>query len=114
MEDELGYRFALYGALFLADRLPAEETFRRLKNIYAARSKLVHGSPPPKKKAKAERRRVDLAQAKKDARELSLAVALQVVEVGWPDHDALNLSALSAGIISPSGTAPSPAPQRMP
>jgi hypothetical protein len=60
-QTELAYKFALYGALFLRDERPTEQTFEQLRNVYDVRSKLVHGSP-----IKAERR----AQAMVDAADI--------------------------------------------
>ena len=41
---ELTYQFSLYGALFLKDDRDVQETFAKLKSVYAVWSKLVHGA----------------------------------------------------------------------
>lgn len=86
IRQELRYRFALYGALFLRDSLPPEDTFRKLKKVYDVRSSVVHGS-----KVKSS----DRAAVEKDAEVLARAVALQVVREGWPNHEELDKIALT-------------------
>ncbi len=87
--DELTYRFKLYGSLFLRDIYDPKETFDRLGTIYKVRSKLVHGAPVTN----------DIyQQARKDAKELAVAVVKKCVEHGWPSKDTLNEIALSTDI----------------
>jgi hypothetical protein len=88
MEDELSYRFRLYGALFLRDELSPTETFDRLKNMYRFRSSLVHGNKSKKMKAE------DVARATTDAPILAKAVIRKAIEVGWPDQKVLDGIAL--------------------
>lgn len=89
IEDELSYRFSLYGALFLRDELSPKETFARLKSIYRVRSGLVHGNKS--KKIKPE----EVSQATMDAPILAKAVIRKAIESGWPDQRALDETALS-------------------
>lgn len=84
---ELAYRFRLYGALFLADSLDAQETFKRLKNIYEVRSKLVHGGSI---------KRENLMAAQVDVVPLARAVIRKAVEFGWPDGASLDAQAVFA------------------
>jgi len=86
LRDELSFRFSIYGAGFLADRLSPIETYERLKRIYKTRSSLVHGEVVD---ATAK------ADATRDAEELARAMARKVVEVGWPDPKSLEAWALS-------------------
>ena len=86
LRDELSFRFAIYGAGFLADRLSPVETYQRLKRIYKIRSSLVHGEVVDA---------TSKADATGDAEELAWAMARKVVEVGWPDTRALEAWALS-------------------
>lgn len=44
INDELSYRFALFGAALLAKSRRPQETFRLLRALYTVRSKLVHES----------------------------------------------------------------------
>jgi hypothetical protein len=80
---ELAYRFRLYGAL--ADILDPQETFRRLQNIYDARSKLVHGGSITREK---------LVAAQADAASLARTVIRKAVEHGWPDGQSLDAKAV--------------------
>src|SRR5579862_619005 len=73
--DELSYRFALYGSLFLQDQLPPKETFKRLKGIYNHRSFLVHGS---RRRRSASTRR-EAAEAVVDARKLVRMVLIKAI-----------------------------------
>lgn len=86
--DELKYRFALYGSLFLADSTDPQKTFAKLKNMYDVRSKLVHGSSVPPTKRQ---------QALEDAPELAKAIILKAIEHGWPEQKALDALALTRG-----------------
>lgn len=85
VEDELSYRFALYGSLFLGRSADPRLTFAKLKNIYTVRSKLVHGSTikPTKRQ-----------QALDDSPVLAKAIVVKAIQQGWPDMDALNELAL--------------------
>lgn len=83
--DELSFRFALYGALFLRDLRDPRTTYDQLRNIYRVRSKLVHGT-----RVNATHR----AAAETDAAELSRSVVLRAVEEGWPDGERLEEAAL--------------------
>jgi hypothetical protein len=85
-QQELSYRFCLYGAIFLRDELPAKETFRRLKNIYEVRSKLVHGGAVKQSK---------ISEANADAPVLAKAVIRKAVESGWPEPKLLDSLAIS-------------------
>jgi Apea-like HEPN len=82
---ELAYRFRLYGALFLADTFDPQETFKRLKNIYEIRSKLVHGGSI---------KRENLVAAQTDVVPLARAVIRKSVELGWPDGTSLDMQAV--------------------
>jgi Apea-like HEPN len=84
---ELSYKFSLYGALFLREKLDTRETFKRLRNIYTVRSKLVHGGTiSPEMRRDAER----------DAEELAVAVTRKAVESGWPNPAVLDILALES------------------
>lgn len=84
---ELAYRFSLNGAIFLSDERDPKVTFESLRNIYAVRSKLVHGAPiKPAARATAEA----------DAADLARAVAKRAVESGWPDDASLRDRALGS------------------
>lgn len=83
---ELSYKFSLYGALFLREKLDPPDTFRRLRNVYNVRSKLVHGG------AISPQMRND---ANRDAAELAIAVTRKAIESQWPDPTALDALALS-------------------
>lgn len=85
IRSELRYRFALYGALFLADVRPTGETFEALKDVYDVRSALVHGSPV---------KGSDLAKARRQARDIAFAVVRQIVDGGWPIAEELDQTAL--------------------
>lgn len=87
-KNELGYRFRLYGAIFLGEQRNADETFKKLKSIYDLRSKLVHGSA-----IKPD----DLRVATENAKELAIAIIRKAVESGWPDPKKLDAHA-RAGI----------------
>lgn len=83
---ELSYRFGLYGALFLREELDPQETFKRLRNIYTVRSKIVHGGTiSPQMRNNANR----------DAAELACAVTRKAIETRWPDSKTLDTIALS-------------------
>jgi len=86
VEIELSYRFALYGSLFLRNERNPEETFKKLRNIYSVRSKLVHGSTIEARKRE---------QAIKDAPDIAKAVILRAVEHGWPNPQHLDQDALT-------------------
>ncbi|MCP4304940.1 MAG: hypothetical protein GY788_08730 [bacterium] len=86
IKQELRYRFALYGALFLADRYPPTSTFEKLKRIYDVRSSVVHGSEVTVR---------DRSSVGKDADAIARAVALEIARNDWPDHGALNKKALA-------------------
>lgn len=92
-EVELSYKVSLYGALFLRDVHDPHETFGRLSNIYAVRSKLVHGEP-----VKAHRR----TRAYEDAPLIATAVMRRAVEFGWPDTKSLDEIALRS-VLAPAG-----------
>lgn len=81
IKDELRYRFALYGAAYLRGERDPEQIFRRLRNLYDARSKLVHGEH-----VKTDKR----DEATKEAADLAKAVISQAVEKGWPDPKELD------------------------
>ena len=86
IKQELRYRFALYGALFLRDKFPPEETFEKLKAVYDMRSDVVHGSSV---------KAADREKIEKDAEVLAGAVALEIIQKGWPSHSELNALALT-------------------
>jgi hypothetical protein len=87
---ELAYKFSLYGALFLQKEHDTRETFAKLKNVYAVRSKLVHGS-----RVKPE----SLRAAEQDASELARLVTKKAITDGWPSTKELDALALT---VSPS------------
>jgi hypothetical protein len=87
--SELAYRFSLYGSLFLRPELDPVGTFKRLKEIYSVRSKLVHGGS-----VHADMR----DRANQDAAELGKAVTRKAVESGWPDADALDKLAVDGSL----------------
>jgi hypothetical protein len=84
IQNELDYRFALYGSLFLKDDYDKETTFKELRQIYSVRSKLVHGSPQKK----------EYDEATRNAPRLVRAILKRSLEHGWPDHTALDKLAL--------------------
>ena len=84
---ELAYRFSLYGSLFLRQVRDPATTFERFKRVYDTRSRLVHGS---------RINPADRSAAEVDAADLTRAVILRAVEIGWPDPKALNLAALAS------------------
>jgi hypothetical protein len=86
IKDELRYRFALYGALFLRAERDPLGTMEDLKKVYDVRSSLVHGS-----RVNATERN----EAEGLARELAKRVLKRAVDHGWPDHSELNRVALT-------------------
>lgn len=85
-QQELAYKFRLYGALYLRHVRPPEQSFKDFKLIYSARSRLAHGGALPE----GERRAAEAA-----AKELAKLVLLNAVQHGWPvaaDLDQLALS----------------------
>jgi hypothetical protein len=93
IQDELAYRFSLYGALFLRGDFDPGQTFGRLKRIYDVRSRLVHGSPVSSESRTA---------AEQDAAELAKAVTRRAVLQGWPDRVMLDREAMR---LNPAATA---------
>ncbi len=85
IQNELAYRFRLYGALFLREQFDASETFSQLKNIYEVRSKLVHGGTISDS---------DRSNANNNAPRLATAVVLKAIETGWPEQRTLDAAAL--------------------
>jgi hypothetical protein len=83
--DELRFRFALYGALFVADSFAPEDAFSRLKKVYDARSALVHGGPMSAD---------ELHGAAAEAAEFARAIGRRILTQGWPDVDTMNRKAL--------------------
>lgn len=90
-DTELSYRFALYGALFLADERDPIPTFEQLRHIYKVRSRIVHGAS-----VKSEDRQL----AEQKAAELAKAVMKRAIESGWPKRSKLDEVALK-GAVSP-------------
>lgn len=80
-KTELSYRFALYGARFLADERDPQTTFEQLKRIYRVRSNLVHGAP-----VKTQER----FTAEREAADLAKAIARRSLESGWLQPDRLD------------------------
>ena len=85
-QAELSYRFALHGALFLADERDARKTFDALRNVYEVRSKVVHGVS----KLRDEKRR----RAEQDVVDLTRATLLKGIRDRWPDTETLRARAL--------------------
>jgi len=87
VETELSYRFSLYGALFLKPERDPTETFKKLREVYSVRSKIVHGSPvkPAKRTA-----------AVNDAADIAKAVIRRAIEQSWPQPSELDKQAVSA------------------
>lgn len=84
-QAELSFRFRLYGALYLADDRPVNETYRKLLEIYRTRSRLLHGDS-----VRAE----ELASSEAEARDIALDIVRRGIAHGWPDANRLNDSAL--------------------
>jgi hypothetical protein len=84
--QELAYKFRLYGALFLRNVRSPLDTFGDLKSIYDARSKLVHGG-----NLRSSVRRT----AERQAKDLARSVVLEAIESGWPDPAELDRLALT-------------------
>lgn len=79
---EFRFRFSAYGATFLG-RSPEErrDIFRRLRDMYDTRSKLVHGTAPiPRQK---------VAGSAPDARALTGKMLVKALEEGWPTKERL-------------------------
>lgn len=90
-QQELAYKFRLYGALYLRHVRPPEQSFKDFKLVYSARSRLAHGGALPE----GERRAAEAV-----AEELAKLVLLNAVQHGWPvaaDLDQLALSQRSDG-----------------
>lgn len=81
VRDELRFRFALYGAWFLgADRTDRLRLADELKDLYDARSAIVHGTPLP------SHRLEPLAAL---ARSISSATIVRALRQGWPTEQSL-------------------------
>jgi len=101
--QELAYKFALYGALFLRRDLDPVQTFERLRVIYRVRSDLVHGTAP---------RAALFTQAVLDAGALARLVATMMADadanlVGWTEWQWRQYNdpygGTDEGIIEPDG-----------
>lgn len=88
-EGELSYRFRLNGAHFLG-RNPAERrtVFNELKQMYNARSQLVHGKKPLTS--------TELAAHATAARDLAARMLAKALRNGWPTRGELEAHALNA------------------
>lgn len=81
VRDELRFRFALYGAWFLGtDRTDRQRLFDELKQLYDARSEIVHGSV---------RKPHELEALAGLARRVSSAALLRALREGWPTAKVL-------------------------
>jgi hypothetical protein len=85
-KTERGYRFSLYGSLFLRHDLDSASTLVTLRDLYKVRSGLVHGG-----KVDAARRHA----AESAAVELTRAVILRSLNTGWPRAKALDQLAIA-------------------
>ena len=87
---DLGYRFRMHGAHYLADD-PAQRTAlaRKLSGIYEMRSRLVHGGKYPSLD--------EIMTARDDARELARRGLLRAVQRGFPAAAAFNQMILGTG-----------------
>lgn len=84
---ELGFRFALFGAWYLAqEKDDRAQLFTRFSAVYKVRSDIAHGSRI--------RRPEELETVASDARELTAAVLLRALRAGWPTPDGLRAAAL--------------------
>ncbi|MCH8041734.1 MAG: hypothetical protein IH977_15530 [Nitrospinae bacterium] len=86
-EGEYRFKFALYGAWYLAvdpDERPA--FFKDLQDIYDTRSRIVHGSTPEPK--------ASINEKATRARGLAARLLVKALEEGWPSHEALKTMAL--------------------
>jgi hypothetical protein len=75
--SDLGYRFRLHGACYLADDLAERQALaRQLTSLYDVRSRLVHGGRYPA--------RAEVEETKNSARDLSRRCLLKAVHEGFP------------------------------
>jgi Apea-like HEPN len=80
---ELGYRFRMHGAHFIAGEVSERPaTARRLSAIYSVRSRLVHGGRYPKSE--------EIKAVRDDARDLARRGLLRAVNEGFPVAEAFN------------------------
>jgi hypothetical protein len=87
-EGELSYRFRLHGAWFIGRTREERERLRReLRDIYDARSSLVHGLVPKPD---------EVTNAGRLAATLSARILVKALEEGWPTADQLADRALGA------------------
>jgi Apea-like HEPN len=92
LRDELRYRFALHGAIFLAGSAAERlETYKALQHCYDTRSRLVHGTGGKKSSVPSEGELQEIARI---ARQLAARVVRRGLEEGWPTLDDLKQSAL--------------------
>jgi hypothetical protein len=85
-KTELGYRFSLYGALFLRHERDPIATFADLRTIYRLRSNLVHGSRVSP---------TDLRNAAERAGDIARAVMRRAINHGWPEQKELDRLAVT-------------------
>ena len=80
---DLGYRFRMHGAHYLADD-PAQRAAlaRKLRGIYEMRSRLVHGGKYPSLD--------EIQTTRSDARDLARRGLLRAVHEGFPTAGAFN------------------------
>jgi hypothetical protein len=80
---DLGYRFRMHGAHFLADEREQRSALaRRLGGIYEVRSRLVHGGKYPSLD--------EIQSTRSDARDLARRGLLRAVHEGFPTAGAFN------------------------
>jgi hypothetical protein len=80
---DLGYRFRMHGAHYLAnDPVQRAALARRLSRIYEMRSRLVHGGKYPSLD--------EIKTARDDARELARRGLLRAVQQEFPTAEAFN------------------------
>jgi hypothetical protein len=80
---DLGYRFRMHGAHFLADETAQRAGLaRKLGGIYEVRSRLVHGGKYPSLD--------EIQTTRGDARELARRGLLRAVHDGFPTAGAFN------------------------
>lgn len=85
---DLGYRFRIHGAHFIADSIPERQTTaRQLSTIYSMRSRLVHGGRYP------------TSEEIKSARDLARRGLLRAVNDSFPDAETFNRRTL--GVTRP-------------
>lgn len=81
-EGEYRFKFSLFGSWYLAgDTTERAQLFKDLRDIYDARSKIVHGNTPEDP--------VMVSKKAGMARDLCARLFVKALEEGWPSHEVL-------------------------